>query len=123
MYTSRKVIAIVVGSLLIAVGVNLCLVPYELLDGVALGVALIVHYLGLIGVGYPIMLVSIPIFASALFFHRPFFYNGINGMLSSSLIIDLVYPMHLLGERYMSIPAVSAVAGGDVGRNRCRPNV
>lgn len=112
MYTFRKLIAIVVGSLLIAVGVNFCLVPYELLDGGALGVALIFHYLKDIEVGLAILMVSLPIFALAYFFHRPFFYNGMNGMLFSSLIIDFFYPLHILGERYMTVPIISAVAGG-----------
>ena len=112
MYTFRKLIAIVVGSLLIAVGVNFCLVPYELLDGGAIGVALIFHYLKDIEVGLAILMVSLPIFALAFGFHRSFFYNGINGMLFSSLIIDFLYPLNILGERYMTIPLISAMTGG-----------
>jgi len=112
MYTFRKLTVIVFGSFLIAVGVNFCLVPYELLDGGALGVALIFHYLKDIEVGLAILMVSLPIFALAFCFHRPFFYNGINGMLFSSLIIDFLYPLHILGERYMTVPMVSAVTGG-----------
>lgn len=112
MYTFRKLIAIVVGSLLIAVGVNFCLVPYELLDGGAIGVALIFHYLQDIEVGLAILMVSLPIFVLSFWFHRPFFYNGINGMLFSSLIIDYLYPLHILGERYMTVPLFSAMTGG-----------
>lgn len=112
MYHVRKVIAIIIGSLLVSVGVNFFLVPYELLDGGALGVALIFHYLNDVEVGLAILLVSLPIFAFSFLFYRPFFYNGINGMLFSSLVIDFFYPLHLLGEKYMTIPFLSAVLGG-----------
>ena len=109
----RKGIAVLIGSLLIATGINGFLVPFKLLEGGAIGISLIFHYLTGVKVGVTFLLVSIPIFILALFFYRPFFYNGINGMLFSSFVIDLLYPLHVVGEQLM-IPSLLAAALGGI---------
>jgi uncharacterized membrane-anchored protein YitT (DUF2179 family) len=108
----KKSLYILIGSILVGVGINLFIVPHELLDGGALGIALVFHYLTDIQVGLAIIFVSLPIFFFAFIVYRPFFINGIHGMLFSSLIIDLLYPLHIIGEKYMEVPIVSAIIGG-----------
>ncbi|WP_329958827.1 YitT family protein [Sporosarcina sp. G11-34] len=108
----KKTITILIGSLLIAIGINLFLVPYKLLEGGAIGISLVFHYLFGVKVGLTYLLISIPIFIIAWFFYRTFFYNGIHGMLLSSLIIDLLYPLHYLGRTMAIAPILSAALGG-----------
>ena len=100
------------GSLFIAIGVNLFLVPFELLDGGALGISLIFHYVKDMKVGWALLMVNIPIFILAWFFYRSFFYNGIHGLLFSSLLIDVLYPLHVIGRDSFPTPLLSAVLGG-----------
>lgn len=108
----KKTITILIGGLLVAIGINLFLVPYTLLEGGAIGISLVFHYLFDVKVGLTYLLVSIPIFIIAWFFYRPLFYNGIHGMLLSSLIIDLLYPLHHLGVIMAIAPIISAALGG-----------
>jgi uncharacterized membrane-anchored protein YitT (DUF2179 family) len=110
----QKALTIFIGSLLIAIGVNVFLVPFELLDGGALGISLIFHYALDVKVGLTFLSVSIPIFIIAWKYYRLFFYNGIHGMLLSSLIIDLLYPLHMIGRELVTVPLVSAICGGIV---------
>jgi len=82
------------------------------LEGGAIGISLVFHYLFDVKVGLTYFIVSIPIFIIAWFFYRTFFYNGIHGMLLSSLIIDLLYPLHHLGVIMEMAPVISAALGG-----------
>ena len=108
----KKTITILLGSLLIAIGINVFLVPHKLLEGGALGISLTLHYLFDVKVGLTFLLISIPIFIIAWFFYRSFFYNGIHGMLFSSMIIDMLYPLHVIGENIEVSPIISAALGG-----------
>lgn len=101
-----------IGSLLVGIGVNLFLVPFELLDGGALGISLIIHYVSDVKVGLALLVVNIPIFTAAWFFYRSFFYNGIHGLLFSSIMIDFLYPLHILGKNVVTTPLLSAALGG-----------
>ncbi|NYF25273.1 YitT family protein [Sporosarcina sp. JAI121] len=114
MYFLKKALMIFIGSLLVAIGVNVFLVPFELLDGGGLGISLIFHYAMDVKVGLTFLIVSIPIFLLAWKYYRSFFYHGIHGMLFSSLIIDLLYPLHIIGREIVTIPLVSAICGGIV---------
>lgn len=108
----QKALTIVFGSVLIAIGINLFLVPHKLLEGGALGISLIFHYLMDAKVGLTFLLISIPIFIIAWNYYRTFFYNGIHGMLLSSVIIDLLYPLSEIGKYFMINPLISAALGG-----------
>ena len=110
----QKALTIFLGSLLIAIGVNVFLVPFELLDGGAIGISLIFHYAMDVKVGLTFLIVSIPIFMLAWKYYRTFFYNGIHGMLLSSMIIDLLYPLQMIGREVVTVPLVSAACGGIV---------
>jgi uncharacterized membrane-anchored protein YitT (DUF2179 family) len=86
----RKIAAVFFGSLMVAIGINLCIVPNELMDGGLVGVALILNYMWNVKVGLALVVMSIPIFVWAWRRNRSFFYHSLHGMLVSSLFIDLV---------------------------------
>ena len=108
----QKAMTILIGSILIGLGVNIFLVPFELLDGGALGISLIIHYINELQVGLTLLLVSIPIFTIAWFLYRSFFYKGIHGMLFSSLMIDILSPLHIITQQIVLTSVVSAAIGG-----------
>ena len=112
MYLFQKALTIVIGSVLVAVGINVFLLPFGLLDGGALGISLIFHYVMDVKVGFTFLLISIPIFLLAWFFYRTFFYNGIHGMLLSSLMIDVFYPLQYIGREIVTSPLLGAACGG-----------
>jgi len=112
MNSVEKALSIFCGSFLIACGVNLFLVPNKLLEGGAIGISLIFHYLMDVKVGLTFLLISIPIFIVAWIFYRSFFYNGIHGMLVSSIMIDVFYPIHIIGVNLVLPTLVSAALGG-----------
>ncbi|KAA0965049.1 YitT family protein [Sporosarcina sp. ANT_H38] len=112
MYILQKALTIFIGSILVAIGVNGFLVPFELLDGGAIGISLIIHYAMGVKVGFTFLIVGIPIFMLAWKYYRSFFYNGIHGMLLSSLIIDLLYPLNVVGKDLVENPLISAICGG-----------
>jgi len=109
----HKTISILVGSLLMAIGVNVFLINHELLDGGTFGMGLILHYLTGMQVGLLVILLSIPVLILALFYKRSFLYNSIHGMLISSFIVDLTYrPLRILGYILDQNPLGSAIMGG-----------
>lgn len=108
----KKSLIIVIGSILVAIGINFFLVPFHLLDGGGIGLGLIIHYLFDVKVGLAIIFISAPIFLVAWVNYRSFFYNGIHGMLISSLIIDIFYPFHILGAKIIPNGIVGALCGG-----------
>ncbi|MCM3757552.1 YitT family protein [Sporosarcina aquimarina] len=112
METARKIIALLVGSIFIGIGLNLFLIPQGLMEGGALGISLIVHYITGTKVGLTFLLISIPIFMLTWFVYRPFFYNGIHGMLISALIIDLLAPVKESDVAIQLGPVLSSATGG-----------
>lgn len=112
MYFLKRALAIVIGSTFIAIGLNGFLIPSGLMEGGALGISLIFHYLFGVKVGLTFLVVSIPIFIGAWIFYRSFFYNGIHGMLLSSLIIDVLSPLDSLGNLLGITPLGGAIYGG-----------
>ena len=93
MHFWKKGLVIVVGSIFIALGINLFLIPYKVLDGGIIGIALIINYLWALKPGLMIILFSIPIFIIAWFNYREYFYNSLHGMIISSFSIDLLQPL------------------------------
>jgi uncharacterized membrane-anchored protein YitT (DUF2179 family) len=86
----RKIIAIVLGSLLIAFGINFFLMPNKVLDGGVIGLALIANYLFGIKVGFVLFLCSLPIFAFTWVRDRSLFFHSLYGMIFLSYFIDLL---------------------------------
>jgi uncharacterized membrane-anchored protein YitT (DUF2179 family) len=108
-----KLIAIVLGSLFIAVGINFFLVPFQVLDGGMIGISLILNYIWDTKIGLMIMILSLPIFIYAFSYRREYFLESISGMLVSAFLIDLVAPFQYYFLYYIELSSyTSAVLGG-----------
>ncbi|ASS85826.1 hypothetical protein GLN3_00975 [Geobacillus lituanicus] len=86
----KKMAAVIVGSLLIGVGINVFLVPHHLLDGGMIGIGLIAKYVWNVQAGLTMIVLSVPLYVAAWFYYRPFFYNSLHGLLFSSWMIDVL---------------------------------
>ncbi|WP_421378972.1 YitT family protein [Bacillus salacetis] len=100
---------IILGSLLVAIGINAFFVPQHFLDGGMIGIGLISHYWLDFKPGLTIVVLSIPLYILAFYFDRSLFYKSIHGLWLSSLLIDMLKP---LSENIDLIPVMSALAGG-----------
>ncbi|WP_274306971.1 YitT family protein [Solibacillus daqui] len=109
MYYIKKGIAILIGSILIAVGINVFITPYEILDGGIIGLSLILYYTLHLKIGLMTILLSVPIFILAWFKSKIFFYNSLHGLLISSFIIDILKPLRSL---LRLDPILSSILGG-----------
>jgi uncharacterized membrane-anchored protein YitT (DUF2179 family) len=108
-----KGISILSGSFILAIGINFFLVPFQLLDGGVIGLALIMNYTLNWKIGFTIILISTPIYLFAWFKNRCYFYNSLHGMLVSSLFIDILYPYHFHFTYYVRLgPMTSSIIGG-----------
>lgn len=105
----KKGFIIIFSSVLIALGINLFLVPYEILDGGVIGIGLILKYLWNLKPGLMIICISIPILTIAWFYYRDYFYNSLHGMIISSFFIDLLRPLQFL---VRIEPIISSILGG-----------
>ena len=105
----KKGFAIIGGSLLLSVGINAFLVPYHLLDGGMIGLALILHYFFDVQTGLAMICLSIPLFIYAWFKQRTFFYNSLHGLFVSSLLLDLLAPLRYIV--MLPLP-MSSITGG-----------
>jgi uncharacterized membrane-anchored protein YitT (DUF2179 family) len=105
----QKVTAVLAGSVLVAVGVNLFLVPHRLMDGGMIGIGLLAKYYLQVPPGLIMILVSIPVYTIVFRCDRALFFNSFHGMLFSSLCIDVLSPLREWND-YST--AVSAVVGG-----------
>jgi uncharacterized membrane-anchored protein YitT (DUF2179 family) len=108
-----KLIAIVLGSLFIAVGINFFLVPFQVLDGGMIGISLILNYIWDTKIGLMIMILSLPIFIYAFRYHREYFFESISGMLVSAFMIDVLAPYQYYFLYYIELTSyTNAVLGG-----------
>jgi uncharacterized membrane-anchored protein YitT (DUF2179 family) len=105
----KKMTITIIGSMFLAIGINVFLVPHHLLDGGIIGISLIVKYIWHVKVGLTIVLLSIPLYIMAWFYYRPFFYNSLHGLLFSSLMIDI---FSVLRGIIMLDPMISSIIGG-----------
>lgn len=104
---------ILLGSLLVAVGTNFFLVPYKILDGGIIGIALIINYLSGAKIGLAIILCSLPMFLLAWVKERDIFYNSVLGLLASSFLIELFGPFQFYFLYYFELGSISsAIIGG-----------
>lgn len=104
---------IVLASLLIAAGTNFFLVPYKILDGGIIGIALIINYISGAKIGLAIVLCSLPIFLLAWMKERDVFYGSVLGLLVSSFLIELLGPLQYYFLYYIELGSISsAIIGG-----------
>ncbi|OIK11497.1 hypothetical protein BIV60_18130 [Bacillus sp. MUM 116] len=85
----QKILAMLIGSLLLSLGINGFLVPYHLLDGGIIGIGLIIHYFYGWPTGLCIIILSLPLYILAWFFERRYFFYSLHGLIISSFCIDL----------------------------------
>lgn len=108
-----RYLIILLGSLLVAAGTNFFLVPYKILDGGIIGIALIINYLFDAKIGVAIILCSFPIFLLAWLKERDIFYNSVLGLLTSSFLIELLGPIQFHFLYYFEFGSISsAILGG-----------
>ncbi|MFT9598213.1 YitT family protein [Mesobacillus sp.] len=106
---TEKILAVLVGSMLLGIGVNGFLVPHHLLDGGMIGIGLIVHYFYGWPTGLTMIVLSIPLYLLAWILERKYFFHSLHGLLASSLFIDLFSPL----ERGLHLGILpSAILGG-----------
>ncbi|MFP5114165.1 YitT family protein [Bacillaceae bacterium C204] len=89
----QKLMATFIGSLLLGIGVNGFLVPNHLIDGGILGIALILHYFFHFQTGITMVALSLPLCLYAAKDKRGYFFSSLQGLLVSSLFIDLLAPL------------------------------
>lgn len=110
---THKALAILLGSLILSIGINFFLSPFEVLDGGIIGIGLIFNYLWGVKAGLTMILFSLPILVLAWFRNRSYFYNSIHGMLVSSFMIDLLEPFKQIVIVNLRLPSIySSVLGG-----------
>lgn len=108
-----RYLIILLGSLLVAAGTNFFLVPYKILDGGVIGIALIINYLSDVKIGVAIILCSFPIFLLAWLKERDIFFNSVLGLLISSFLIELLGPLQYHFLYYFEFGSISsAIIGG-----------
>lgn len=109
-----KIFAVLIGSILLASGIDFFLVPFKIMDGGVIGIALICKYILGFHTGLTMLICSIPIYILAFFYNRNLFYSSIHGLLLSTLAIDMLFPyrVDLLPYVYLLPPWVSAIVGG-----------
>ena len=106
-----KFVATIVGSLLLAIGINGFLVPHHLIDGGIIGIALILHYYFHFQTGMMMLFLSLPICLLAFFYEKAYFMNSLEGLLISSLFIDLFSPIRT---QFHVSTVESALLGGTI---------
>lgn len=109
MYWLQKGVAILTGSVLLGIGVNLFLVPHSLMDGGMIGIGLLATYYMQMPPGLVMILVSIPVYVIVFFYDRRLFFHSFHGMLISAFFIDILSDMR--GWNLWST-SFSAVTGG-----------
>jgi uncharacterized membrane-anchored protein YitT (DUF2179 family) len=119
----RKYMAILVGSFLMAIGVNLVYEPMQLVTGGVSGLAIVVKYLTrtIINGGFPIwlftVLSNVPLFLLAIKFRGiRFLFTSLFGTFSFSLALAVIpiYDLHLSDYLLASIMG-GAISGVGIG--------
>ncbi|MFD1362537.1 YitT family protein [Lentibacillus salinarum] len=86
-------VSIIIGSALIAIGINLFAIPNHLVDGGIIGLGLISNYTLGLQPGLTVIVLNLPLYTYAWFHFRSYFYNGVHGVLASAFFIDYFHPL------------------------------
>lgn len=87
----KEIIETIIGSLIMAIGVSLFLLPNQLSSGGLAGIATIVYYLMGIPMGTTILVLNIPLFILAwVKLGRSFIIKSLIGTVSFSFFIDMI---------------------------------
>ncbi|XID90836.1 YitT family protein [Paenibacillaceae bacterium WGS1546] len=112
MISLRKIAVVVIGSLLIAVGIDFFLMPIQVLDGGFIGIALIANYLFGIKAGAVLLVCSLPVFLYTWFKDKNIFFHSLFGMILLSYLVDLLDSYRPFAPAILAHPFASSVAGG-----------
>ena len=110
-----RIIALVLGSLLLGIGINGFLVPHQLLDGGIIGIALILHYYFDIPAGLWSAILSIPLIIYAWVKDRKQFHGSVYGMIVTAIFIDVLAPYQFILPIWLSAILGGAICGIAVG--------
>lgn len=105
----RRMVVILIGAILISVGVNAFILPYSIIDGGMIGVALVLSYQWNIDTGFAFILLSIPIFIIVWKYHKQYCINSFIGMLVTGVLMDL---LSFTGTGAINNPLFSSILGG-----------
>ncbi|TMV44189.1 YitT family protein [Paenibacillus mesophilus] len=105
--------AVLLGSFVVAFGVDAFLAPYRLIDGGFIGIGLLLNYHFGILPGLTVLLISTPVFIGVFFYDRTLFLNAVNGLLITSLLIDVMSPV--AGWFRLGMPAHALLGGWLIG--------
>lgn len=109
----KRIISIIVGTLLIAIATNGILLPNKLLSGGVSGVSMLLHFLFDFRVSLLVILINIPLFIFAFFFlKKTYIIYSLFGMLMLSLWIELTTKLTIPADNYLSIIVVAGVIHG-----------
>ncbi|MEK4341736.1 MULTISPECIES: YitT family protein [unclassified Brevibacillus] len=109
----QKGAAILLGSIGIAVGVNLFLVPHHLMDGGMIGIGLLATYFFQWPPGLVMIACSIPVYAMVFAYDRPLFFQSFHGMLIETLMIDVFAPLRAWNN--WTLPTSAVIGGALIG--------
>ncbi|MCB2291885.1 YitT family protein [Clostridium sp. CS001] len=91
----QKIILIVLGSLIMAVGINLFIIPNKLLSGGISGIGLMLQYIFSIPMGVTILILNIPLLIlSILKINKKFTMFTILGTISLSVFLIITAPLN-----------------------------
>jgi len=107
------IIKIIIGTIIMAVGINLFLVPNQLSSGGFSGIGTIIYYIFEIPVGTTILILNVPLFLIAYFkIGRKFFVRAIIGTLLLSYFLNLFQGIKpLTNDRFLAFLYGSVVVG------------
>ncbi|MCL2369005.1 MAG: YitT family protein [Oscillospiraceae bacterium] len=112
---SRRTLMITLGKIILggglnAVGIRLFLIPNDMVIGGVSGLATIIHYLSGWPAGLLIALLNAPIFLLGfLFLGRRLTLTSLVGVLTTSLLVDVLAPLNIV---VTTTPLLVAVYGG-----------
>ncbi len=85
-----RIVMILLGSLISAIGVNAFIIPHKLISGGVTGIAIIVEYVANIPTGFLILLINIPIFIFGMKeIDKDFIIYSLLGTISNSIFLIL----------------------------------
>lgn len=109
----KRIISIIVGTLLIAIATNGILLPNKLLSGGVSGISMLLYFLFDLKVSLLVFLINIPLFILAFFFlKKSYIIYSLFGMLMLSLWLELTSKLTIPTDNYLSIIVVSGVIHG-----------
>lgn len=107
--TIKKQFTALLGTLLVALSLNLFLIPSDIAPGGLSGVAIILHHIANVPVGLSILFLNIPIFLLSLkYFSKGFIFSSLLGMVALSVMTDSLSWLEPLTKDIL----LSAVYGG-----------